>query len=355
MLPGSWLDYRGGAGRREVDSQVHGQDIGPPGAMGAGRRQMAMSSMATQAQPQSTAQIIPGRPRTGPKQPVTIVIPTKNEEENILRCLQQVDWADEILVVDSSSADRTQQIALEFGATVVNFHWNGQWPKKRNWVLENIPFRHEWVLIVDADELITPELAAEVAEAVRSGDHVGYYVNRRFMFLNRWIRHAGYYPSWNLRLIKRGHGRYEKLTDIGDTGSGDNEVHEHVVADGPVGYLRHDMLHYAFPNISTWVEKHNRYSSWEAAVQFRGAGTGAEVSGNAQLSTKRWLKNLSRKLPFRPALRFFYHYVVCRGFLDGRAGFLFCRLLAMYEFLSVAKHYELTLAARDKAREQDPA
>ena len=97
-----------------------------------------MSTVSTERRPQSTAEIIPGRPRTGTKHPVTIIIPTKNEEANILRCLQHVDWADEILVVDSNSADRTQQIALEFGATVVNFRWNGQWPKKRNWVLENI-------------------------------------------------------------------------------------------------------------------------------------------------------------------------------------------------------------------------
>jgi glycosyltransferase involved in cell wall biosynthesis len=281
---------------------------------------------------------------TAAKAPVTVLIPTLNEERNLPRCLDYLKWADDVVIVDSNSKDRTQQIAAEYGARVIPFTWNGKWPKKRNWALRNAELKYPWILIVDADECIVPELAAEVVEAIKSDQYVGYYINRRFVFLNHWIRHCGYYPSWNLRLIKRGHGEYEKLTDIGDTGSGDNEVHEHVVADGPVGYLKSDMLHYAFPDITTFVEKHNRYSNWEAAVQFRLVRKEAEISHNSDLSRRRWLKNISRKLPFRPTLRFLYSYIWNRGFLDGWAGFYFCRLLAMYEFLSVAKYYELTQA-----------
>src|SRR5688572_6906082 len=193
-----------------------------------------------------------------PKVPVTVLIPTLNEAKNLPRCLGYLSWADDVVVVDSHSTDGTQQIALERGARVIDFRWNGHWPKKRNWALVHADLKHPWILIVDADECIVPELAAEIAEAIKTETNVGYYINRRFMFLGHWIKHCGYYPSWNMRLIKRGMAEYERLTDIEDTGSGDNEVHEHMVARGPVAYLKHDMLHYAFPNIHAFVEKHNR-------------------------------------------------------------------------------------------------
>ena len=160
------------------------------------------------------------------------------------------------------------------------------------------------------------------------------------MFMGVWLKHCGYYPSWNLRLIKRGFGEYEKLTDAGNTGSGDNEVHEHVIAQGQTGYLRNDMLHFAFPTIQTFVEKHNRYSNWEAAVQLQRSQVKAMAIGS-ELSRVRRLKDLSRTMPFRPTLRFLYSYIWKRGFLDGRPGYIFCRLLAIYEFLSVAKYAEL--------------
>jgi glycosyltransferase involved in cell wall biosynthesis len=277
--------------------------------------------------------------------PVSVIIPTLNEAKNLPSCLEHLQWASEIVVVDSGSTDDTQQIAERHGATVINFKWNGQWPKKKNWALRHAPLAHEWVLIVDADEWITPELADEIRAAIRSEHYVGYYINRKFIFLGGWIKHCGYYPSWNLRLIKRGMGEYEQLTGVGDTGSGDNEVHEHVAARGPVGYLRSDMLHFAFPTIHTFMEKHNRYSNWEAAVQYRGMGTpSAAVVSNVELSRRRKLKNLSRFLPFRPTLRFLYSYLWKGGFLDGKPGYVFCRLLAMYEYLSVAKYYELKRA-----------
>jgi glycosyltransferase involved in cell wall biosynthesis len=286
----------------------------------------------------------------GGRVPVSVLVPTLNEERNIAACLDHLRWADEVVVIDSCSKDRTRAWAEERGARVVDFRWNGQWPKKRNWALRNVPFKHPWVLIVDADEWIVPELGTEIAEAIRSDRYVGYYINRRFMFMNRWIKHCGYYPSWNLRLFKLGHGEYEQLTEVGDTGSGDNEVHEHVVATGPVGHLKHDMLHFAFPDISTFVEKHNRYSNWEAAVQFRGTDKRLEVTGSRDLSARRRIKEFSRRLPFRPTLRFLYAYVWRRGFLDGRAGFIFCRLLAMYEFLSVAKYHEMRFTAAERKK-----
>jgi glycosyltransferase involved in cell wall biosynthesis len=279
--------------------------------------------------------------------PVSVIIPTLNEAGNLPRCLDHLTWAGEVVIVDSHSTDATARIARERGAKVIDFSWNGQWPKKKNWALAHADLAYPWVLIVDADECIVPELAEEIAAAIRSDAFAGYYINRRFMFMDRWIMHCGYYPSWNLRLLRRGSGEYEKLTEAGDTRSGDNEVHEHIKLTGPAGYLKHDMLHYAFPDIYTFVEKHNRYSNWEAIVQFR-AAEDPTVIGNDHLARRRRLKNLSRKLPFRALLRFLYSYVLQGGFLDGYPGFVFCRLLAMYEFLSVAKYHEMKRAARKK-------
>ena len=289
----------------------------------------------------------PVAPRAG-KVPVSVMIPTLNEESNLRRCLDHLQWADEVVIVDSGSTDDTVKIAEAYGAKVVQFRWNGLWPKKKNWALRHAPFKYPWVLIVDADEWITPELSREINRAVISEtENVGYYINRKFIFMGRWIKHCGYYPSWNLRLIRRGYGEYEQLTGIGNTGSGDNEVHEHVIPKGPVGYLDDDMLHFAFPNIHTFMEKHNRYSNWEAAVQFKKADTTSAAIGE-KLSKRRRLKNVSRYLPFRPTLRFLYAYLLKGGILDGQPGYIFCRLLAIYEYLSVAKYTELRRAEVDQ-------
>ncbi|MDB5301276.1 MAG: glycosyltransferase [Phycisphaerales bacterium] len=292
-----------------------------------------------------------GEPSCRPgKVPVSVLIPTLNEAKNLPRCLDHLTWADEVVILDSNSTDDTPKIAAAYGAKLANFTWNGHWPKKRNWALRHGPMKHDWVLMVDADEWLMPEVEAEVAQVIKSDKYVGYYINRRFIFMGRWLRHCGYYPSWNLRLLKRGYGEFERLTNVEDTGSGDNEVHEHVVVKGPVGYLKAEMLHLAYPDIATFVEKHNRYSSWEAAVQLAGVHRKQEhgFSGNTSLNWRRRLKQLSRLLPFRPTLRFLYSYILQRGFLDGSVGFHFCRLLAMYEFLSVAKYHEMKQARDDQ-------
>lgn len=289
---------------------------------------------------------------------LSVLIPTLNERRNILDCLQSVAWADELVVVDSGSTDGTQALAETCGARVVDFHWNGRAPKKKNWCLEHLRWSNEWLLIVDADERVTPELAQEIQNVLAQPAADGYFINRRFMFLGKWIRHCGYYPSWNLRLFRAERGRYE-TPHPGDTGSGDNEVHEHLVLNGHMAHLRHEMLHFAYPDIFTWMEKHNRYSNWEAEIEARGLCR--RNSGNAigrGPSRKRRLRVLSRRFPCRAALRFFYSYIWKRGFLDGHAGYVLCRLLATYEMLSAFKAAELKaklslMAAGNECRPSD--
>ncbi|HEV3148811.1 MAG TPA: glycosyltransferase family 2 protein [Chthoniobacterales bacterium] len=273
--------------------------------------------------------------------PVSVLVPIKNEAENLPRCLGSVQWADEIFVVDSQSADGSAEIAQRHGAKVVQFEFNGTWPKKKNWALEHLPFKNDWVFILDADEVLPAEAETEFARTIaNAGKIVGYWINRRFFFLGRWLRHS-YYPNWNLRLFRHPLGRYEKLTSA-ETNSGDNEVHEHVVVQGPTARLKCEIDHYAFPSVEVFIEKHNRYSNWEARVaadELLPKSSGR--LGHASVERRRRLKLLSQRLPFRPLLRFLYIYIWQKGFLDGRDGYYFARLHAVYEFLSVAKTYEV--------------
>jgi glycosyltransferase involved in cell wall biosynthesis len=280
------------------------------------------------------------------RMPLSVLVPVRNEAANLRGCLASVSFADEVVVVDSASTDGTPAIAEAAGARIVQFVWNGQFPRKKNWALENIPWQHEWVLIVDADERITPELEREVRQAIRRADVDGFYLNRRFWFLDGWIKHCGYFPSWNLRLFRHRLGRYEQIGINDNALSGDNEVHEHVLLSGRVEYLQAPMEHYAFPNIATFIEKHNRYSTWEAAPSSKAHELTTERTLRATpfgtvLERKRWLKKLAMRSPFRPSLRFFYHYVWKQGFRDGYRGWLLCRLLAWYERMIVLKEREM--------------
>jgi glycosyltransferase involved in cell wall biosynthesis len=273
--------------------------------------------------------------------PVSVIVPVKNEGANLPRCLDCVKWADEIFVIDSQSTDGSIEIAQERGAKVVQFEFNGTWPKKKNWALEHLPFRNEWVFILDADEVLPPGAEIEFGKAIaEAGDVVGYWINRRFMFMGRWLQHA-YYPNWNLRLFRHTLGSYEKLTDV-PTDSGDNEVHEHVLINGRTAKLQVEIDHYAFPSVDVFVEKHNRYSNWEArvATDARFRARSGQIS-SATVDRRRRLKNASQRLPFRPFLRFLYLYIWQKGFLDGVEGYYFARLHGFYEFLSVAKTREL--------------
>ena len=279
---------------------------------------------------------------------ISVLIPGKNEAANLPRCLASVSWADEIWLVDSQSTDGSVPIAEAAGAKVVQFHYNGGWPKKKNWALENLPFRNEWVFILDADEVLPPQAEAELGAIAADPTHAanGYWINRRFMFMGQWLRHADY-PNWNLRFFRHRLGRYEQIVE-GDTGSGDNEVHEHVIVQGTTGRLKSEMDHYAFPSVEVFVEKHNRYSNWEARAALAARSGGSRLQMGA-VGWRRRLKEIVRSLPGRPTLRFCYVYLWQRGFLDGRAGYYFARLHAMYELLSVVKTQEL-LARERQAR-----
>ncbi len=268
--------------------------------------------------------------------PVSVLIPTLDEELNLPECLDSVQWADEVFVVDSYSRDRTLEIAGARGAHVVQ-HPFESYSRQKNWALDMLPFRNDWVLILDADERITPELCCEIERVLDNSAQDGYYLNRRVIFLGTWVRHAGWYPSWNLRLFRHRLGRYD-----------DREVHEHVVLQGSVGYLHSDMLHLDRRGLEAFVARHNRYSTLEAAARFKAE---RDAPDRARLPVSLLASPVQRKrflrervwpsVPAKPAVLFVYMYVLRRGILDGRAGLALCVFHAFQEFMVGLKLAEL--------------
>ena len=279
-------------------------------------------------------------PNSSAKAGVSVIVPVKNEAENLRRCLPALAWADEVLVVDSQSTDETARVAAEHGAEVVQFHFNGTYPKKKNWALDTIPFRNEWVLIVDADEVVVPELAVEIARRAAGGEADGFYLNMKYYFLGRRIKHCGYSECWNLRLFKHKLGRYERMPVDPAARTGDNEAHEHVELQGRVLRLVHELDHHAYPTIAAWVEKHNRYARWEAEMYERFLSEPIPKTIGPGKRFKRVLKKIYLRLPMRPVVRFLYAYLFRLGILDGKPGLVFCVLLSFYDFLCWANVYE---------------
>lgn len=281
--------------------------------------------------------------------PVSVLIPTLNEASNIVAALESVRGADEVVVVDSRSVDGTAEIAEEHGATVVRFDYVPGGAKKKTWALSNVPFRNDWIFILDADERVPPELWEEIGTAIRHPVADGYLVDREYVFLGRSLR--CFRPNWNLRLFRNGKGQMEDLGLHGLPDVGDNEIHEHVELDGRLGFLTNPLLHDDFKDMTSWMAKHNRYASWEAHLyrRFRQEPLGVTPLQFVRLDPfrrKRVLRRLWVRVPFRPLIRFFVWYVLRQGFRDGRAGFIFCVLMAHYEFLITAKLHELNTSER---------
>ena len=294
---------------------------------------------------------------TGARLPVSVVLPVLNEERNLRAALASVAWADEVVVVDSGSTDATAEIARAAGAAVVEFAYPGHGPKKKAWALDHLELRNEWVLLLDADERVTDALRAEIQAAIESGAADGYYVDREFVFMGRSLR--CFRPNWNLRLFRRGRGRMEDLGLHELEGTGDNEIHEHVEVDGRVGFLTSPLLHEDYRGLTRWLDRHNAYATWEAELyrKFRREPIGVGPLGFLRLDPfrrKRVLRRVWVRLPGRPFLRFFIWYVLRRGFLDGRVGFVFCVLMSYYEFVIGAKLRELEGAAPLSAEPVEP-
>lgn len=267
---------------------------------------------------------------------VSVVIPVLNEEKNLPAALASIRWADEVFVVDSGSCDRTADIAAACGANVVQFHHSGQGPRKKSWALRHLPFANDWVLLLDADERVPEMLRREIAVAIANGEFDGYFMDRDFVFMDRALR--CFRPNWNMRLFRTGRGRFENLGLFELPHTGDNEIHEHIVVDGRTGFLKTPLLHDDYRGLSEWLERHNRYATWEAHLyrKFRREPVGVGVVGFLRADAprrKRILRRVWTRVPGRPLLQFLVWYVARRGFLDGRAGFVYSVLMSYHEFI----------------------
>ena len=267
----------------------------------------------------------------------------RDEELNLTHTLPTItSWADRVWVVDSGSTDRTVEVARAAGCEVVHRDWLG-YARQKNWAIDNLDIRAPWILILDADEAVTPQLREAICQiAARPVDSVpesAFHINRYFVFLGGIIRHCGYYPSWNVRLFKRGQARYEE-----------RDVHEHMVAHGPVGFVHGgDLEHNDRRPLEHYIAKHNRYSTLEARAIMaqqrsdRHDNLSARLLGGP-LERRRWVKRfVYPHLPVKFLFRFLWMYFLKLGFLDGVTGWRFCLFISAYELQIEQKLVELRL------------
>jgi glycosyltransferase involved in cell wall biosynthesis len=273
---------------------------------------------------------------------ISVLILTKNEEQDLPGCLQSVAWSDDVHVLDSVSSDRTVEIAKAAGAQVTQRPFDN-WAAHQNWAMANVPFRHPWVFYLDADERMTPELVSAVRDAAENpGDRVAFRVHRRDFFLGRWLKHVQT-SAFYLRLFRPEKMCYERL------------VNPVSLPDGPVGQVTGYLDHFPFSKgVSHWLSRHNSYSTFEAQQIVENRRHDRSFSVVRAFTARDFherrfqQKELFYRIPVRPLVKFLILYVGKRGFLDGNAGFTYAVLQSIYEYIIVLKTRELESTADTK-------
>jgi len=254
--------------------------------------------------------------------PLSVIVMTRNEESRLPRCLAALHPFAEIFVVDSASTDGTAEVARSFGATLVPFHWNGQYPKKKQWCLDKLPFRHDWVLYVDADEIVTPELCAEIAGLDFRCS--GYFIRGRMVWQGKILHHG--LANNKLALLNRHCWGFPVVDDLDLPGMGEIEGHyqPQLKNTGKIGQCRSGFIHDGAGDREAWLKRHQRYALWEAGMNARDGWPRDPVAW------RQAVKTLYRRLPCRDLIVFFHAYILERGFLDVRAGLDYARARAAY-------------------------
>ncbi len=271
---------------------------------------------------------------------ISILILTLNEEKNLPACLEAIAWCDDIIVLDSFSNDGTVEIAEKFGVRVYQRQFDN-FAGQRNFALTDFDFRHEWVFHLDADEIITDELKSEMEIEIENANVDAFRVPSKMIMLGKWLRYSGMYPAYQVRLGRTDVLRFKQV------GHGQREDMD----ASRVGTLKNPYFHYSFSKgFEDWFRKHNRYSTQEAIeglmiLRKKSIDWGDLFSRGSPTRRRRAIKDISVRLPFRPLLRFFYLYILRRGFLDGRVGLTYCLLISIYEYMIVLKMKELRLSA----------
>lgn len=263
------------------------------------------------------------------KIPITVIVSVKDEALNLPSCLEKLMRFEQIIVVDSGSTDATLSIAKAMGTEVLQFKWNGKFPKKRNWALENALIRHEWVLFLDADEFVSEAFVNEVALKIQDADYNGYTIQFENYFMGRKLRYG--YGFNKSALFKPAKGAYEKIEE--DLWSHlDMEVHERPIIEGKVGLIKAKVTHKDFKTLDHYIAKHNAYSTWEAQRYLQ-----LQHSNDSYLSFNQRIKYVFLNSGMLPLVYFVGAYFFKLGFLDGKEGFYLARFKAHYFFQIQAK------------------
>ena len=265
---------------------------------------------------------------------VSAMIFTLNEAVHLPSCLAALAWCDDVIVVDSFSTDQTEAICRAAGARFFQNRFTG-FGDQRNWALVNCSPKHQWILILDADERVTPSLVTELKARIPnvSGDIGAFRIRRRFHMWGRWLKYSSLYPTWVVRLIHRDRVRY--------LNRGHAETQD---VQGRIADLDNDLIDENLKGIDDWYERQNRYSSKDAEYEVARDGAGIRWGGlwsTDGLARRATLKQIAARLPFRPLLYFVYSYVFRLGFLDGRDGLQFCLMKATYQRMLVSKKYDI--------------
>lgn len=284
-----------------------------------------------------------------PRAPVTALVAVKDELKNLPRCLESLAFLADVVVVDSDRDRAVEAVVHSYGRRYEIYPGaEVAAAPKRTWALNALDLPNDWILVVDADEAISPELGADIRAAVGRSGVDGYFLPFRLYFMDTWIRHCGWYPAFQLRLFRRGRGAYETPQD-GWQSTGDVEVHERITVEGATRYLEGEVLHYDFKGVANWLSKHNRYSTWEAMRRVSKVDQASPTAAMLRhlfsrdpVTRRRGLREIGSRVPFRPGLTFVWMYVLRFGFLDGRAGFAFCLLHATHQWHVDLKTEELT-------------
>ncbi|MCH4822770.1 glycosyltransferase family 2 protein [Gramella lutea] len=264
---------------------------------------------------------------------ISVIILTKNEEEDIARCLDSLSWTDDVHVLDSGSDDRTVKIAESFNVKVSR-HPFESFGKQRNYALDKLELKYDWILFLDADEVITPEFRKEILKSTSDADEntAGYYCCWKMMLEGRWLKYCDNFPKWQFRLLKKGRARF---TDFGH-GQKEDKI------DGELGYIKNPYLHYSFSKGWTeWIDRHNRYSVQEAEARLYRRPDFRDIFNRHSSVRNPALKSWLIRMPGWPFLRFLHAYFFNLGFLEGTPGFIYCVNMAYHEFLISIKMREL--------------
>ena len=278
--------------------------------------------------------------------PLTAIILTYNEADNIRDCLASLHWVEDVVIVDSGSTDGTIDAARSIRPDVRVFtNPFEDFGQQRNWAIDHAQARHPWILFLDADERGTAAFEQAIRHTIAEpSEHAGFFLCYRNMFLGRWIKRSTLYPSWQLRLFRLGRVRYRK------EGHGQREV-----TDGKLGYIHEPYDHYGFSKgIADWVARHNHYSTNEVELIHRLRQEPVAVGDLLKrdpIARRRCMKRIAARVGFRPLLRFVYLYIVRLGVLDGRAGLMFCLLRVAHEIHITAKLAEAQAASSNTTSE----